>query len=138
MYAVHQLYFLVQKHLEKELTKAKTISFSQFFIVMCFLECLKKGEHSQSNVAKYLHLTEATVSRHIARLVEKGIIRRVAVSPQKRSFIIQMTPKGSREFAKARFLIDRELSSLFSVIKSSNRKNIIDNFDAVLAPLLKK
>mgnify|MGYP005617183889 FL=1 len=73
MYSVHELYFLVQKRIEMLLSKSKKITFSQFLILVGF-QCSQKKSISQSDIAERLHLTEATVSRHISTLVTLGYL----------------------------------------------------------------
>lgn len=137
MYSIHQMYFLVQKHLEQSLLKSKSISFSQFMILVGF-RCSTSGPVSQSAIAEQLYLTEATVSRHISTLVDLGLLSRTEDKTNRRKHIIKITPKGIKAFESARNTIDTELTAIFSVIKETERSNIIKNFDHVLSSLLTK
>ena len=137
MYSIHQMYFLVEKRLEHVLIKAKYISCSQFMILVGF-RCGCDAPVSQSSIAERLHLTEATVSRHISTLVEMGLLSRTEDKANRRKHIITITPKGNKTFDSARKLIDKELESIFSVIKEKDRSNIIKNFSEVLNSLLSK
>ncbi len=137
MYSVHQMYFLVEKHLEQALLRSKSISFSQFMILVGF-RCSDSGPVSQSLIADHLHLTEATVSRHISTLVDMGLLSREEDKANRRKHIIKITAKGSKAFESSKKVIDKELGSIFSVIKEKDRENIMKNFDAVLNILLSK
>ncbi len=137
MYSVHQMYFLVQKHLEHALLKSKSISFSQFMILVGF-HCSNSGPVSQSAIAEQLYLTEATVSRHISTLVKMGLLSRTEDKKNRRKHIIKVTTKGTKSFDSARTIIDKELQAIFSVIKEKDRKSITKNFDQVLSNLLTK
>jgi DNA-binding MarR family transcriptional regulator len=136
MYSVHQMYFLVQKHLEKKLQVLKTLSFSQFLIIVCFVDCKKKQESNQTDIAKYLNYTEATVSRHMEKLVKLKYIKKAKDENNKRKQVITMTELGISEFQKAKKIIEDELEKIFGVIDIKERKKIIDNFDKVLKKLI--
>jgi DNA-binding MarR family transcriptional regulator len=129
------MYFLVQKHLEKKLQGLKTLSFSQFLIIVCFVDCTKSSGNNQTNIAKYLNYTEATVSRHMEKLVKLKYIQKKRDDKNKRKQVITMTELGISEFKKAKEIIDKELEKIFEVIDIKERKKIIENFDKVLKKL---
>ena len=137
MYSIHQMYFLVQKHLEHALTKGSSLSFSQFMILVGF-KCSVNGPVSQSAIADQLYLTEATVSRHISTLVDLGYLTRVEDKENRRKHIIAITPKGRKIFEQAGSIIDKELETVFGVIKEKDRAGIMKNFSEVLTNLLTK
>lgn len=134
MYAIHQTYFLVQKHLEHILLKRKSLSFSQFFILVGFT-CSPNKPVSQSLIAERLHLTEATVSRHITTLVDLGFLSRSEDAANRRKHIILITKKGTQAFQAASKVIDKELESIFSSIPTKDRTNIIKNFYTIITTL---
>ena len=133
MYSIHQTYFLVQKKLEQKLQKVGNISFSQFLILLP-LHC--KGQTSQNDIADFLHLTEATVSRHINSLSKDGILTRKEDPDNRRKHILALTPKGIKEFTNAHKLIESELKNIFEVIPVKNRTLITKAFDTVLVKLI--
>jgi len=135
MYSIHQMYFLVQKHLEQSLLKSKSISFSQFMILVGF-HCSGSLPVSQSLIAEHLYLTEATVSRHVSVLV--GLLSRLDDKENRRKHIIKITAKGKKVFQEAEVIINTELNSIFSVIKEKDRESIMKNFSGVLSVLLAK
>ena len=141
MYSIHQMYFLVQKHLEHTLLQHKSISFSQFMILVgCNCSSLSSPDKavSQSAIAEQLYLTEATVSRHISTLVDLGYLSKKNDTANRRKHKIIVTKKGAMSFTKAETIINKELEMIFSVIKKSNRTLIIQNFERVLSLLLVK
>lgn len=137
MYSIHQLYFLVQKHLEHALSQSHHISFSQFMILVGF-QCSNSVHVSQSAIAEYLYLTEATVSRHISTLVDLGLLSRSEDETNRRKHVIRITSKGKKAFDDARNSINAELQTLFGVIKEKDRSAIMKNFNNVLTVLLAK
>jgi DNA-binding MarR family transcriptional regulator len=119
------------------LSKKKSLSFSQFLILVGF-HCGNESTGSQSAIAERLHLTEATVSRHISTLVELGFLSRAEDKTNRRKHVIVITAKGKNAFKKSAELIHKELDAIFSSIKEKDRTNIMKNFSAVLIKLLGK
>ena len=132
MYNIHQTHFLVEKHLEGKLGAAKGISFSQFLIILA-INC--KERSSQTNIAEFLYLTEATVSRHINALAKAGYVTRKDDPDNRRKHILALTAKGTRAFTSAHSIIERELTNIFEVIPTKDRAQITNAFDNVLKKL---
>lgn len=137
MYSVYQLQFLINKRLENLLLKEKSVSFSQFMILVGF-ECANNGKVSQSDIAQSLYLTEATVSRHISVLTKTGLLTQTLDAQNRRKRIIAMTPRGKIAFMKANATVTKELSTIFSVLSAVDRASIMKNFSLVLPQLLTK
>ena len=136
MYSLHQTYFLTQKRLEQKLVAAKGISFSQFLILLG-IHCNKK-EPSQTAIADFLYLTEATVSRHVSALEAEKYLTRKTDPTSRRRHILAMTAKGSTAFSKAHAVIEKELHETFSIIPAKHRGEISAAFETVIHKLLHK
>ncbi len=134
MYSMHQMHFLVQKHLEHVLLQHKSLSFSQFMILVGFT-CSSDASVSQSCIADRLNLTEATVSRHISSLVELGLLSRSEDKKNRRKHVISITEKGKKTFASASLIIDKELVNIFSSIQVKDREAIMKIFSTVLSKI---
>ena len=135
MYAIHQTYFLIEKRLEHKLRDANGVSFSQFLILLG-LHCKKRG--SQSAIADFLYLTEATVSRHISALEKEKLLTRKEDPENRRKHILTMTPRGAKAFAGAYALITNELEEMFTVIPGEDREIITNSFHRVATKLKHK
>ena len=135
MYQIHQTYFFAQKRLEHKLLLAKGVTFSQFLILFG-LQC--KEASSQTEVAQFLHLTEATVSRHLATLEKGKYLTRKEDPNNRRKHVLALTAKGQKAFAKAHGVIENELKDIFGPIPKKDRALIADAFEQVLAKLLQK
>jgi len=107
-------------------------------MVLVGFQCSATGPVSQTAIAEQLHVTEATVSRHISTLVALGYLSRVENKENRRKHIITITAKGRKAFEQARTIIEHELHIIFDVIKDSERKGIMKNFTTVLSNLLIK
>ena len=129
MYAMHQLYVLLQRHMEKVLAESKTLTFSQFWVLVCFIQC--EGT-TASDVAKKMYITEATLSLHLKRLMSQKLITKKKDKHNARKFIVSLTDKGKSEYEKAHKIVEREMKQIFKVVESENRKKIITNFDIIL------
>ena len=133
MYSLHETYFLVEKRLEQRLSEDNRITFSQFLIFLP-LHC---GENvSQSDVATFLHLTEATVSRHISTMAREGLLEKKEVVGNRRKHTLTMTVQGSAAFKKAHARIEKELKEIFAVVPEKDRSSITKTFDTVLKTLI--
>lgn len=128
------MHFLVQKHLEHVLLQHKSLSFSQFMILVGFT-CSSDASVSQSCIADRLNLTEATVSRHISSLVELGLLSRSEDKKNRRKHVISITEKGKKTFASASLIIDKELVNIFSSIQVKDREAIMKIFSTVLSKI---
>ncbi len=137
MYSIHELYFLVQKHLEQVLSKHKSLSFSQFLILVGF-KCSPDTAVSQSLIADRLNLTEATVSRHVSTLVDLQLLSRSQDVGNRRKYTLTLTQKGKKVFDAASTLIDKELNDIFSSVKEKDRADIMKNFSTILSQLQSK
>jgi DNA-binding MarR family transcriptional regulator len=137
MYTIHQMCFLVQKHLEHVLLKKKSLSFSQFMILVGF-KCSDTADVSQSEIAERLNLTAATVSRHISVLVDHGYLERANDAKNRRKHIITITDKGKKAFEKASHIIETELTRIFQPISQKDRTSIMKNFSTIAHSLLAK
>lgn len=133
MYSLHETYFLVEKRLEQKLFEDGGITFSQFLIFLP-LHC---GEDvSQSDVANFLHLTEATVSRHITTMARDGLLEKREVTGNRRKHTLTQTAKGEAAFKKAHTIIESELKEIFAVVPEKDRAKISHTFDTVLKALI--
>lgn len=135
MYQIHQTYFFAQKRLEHELTRAKGISFSQFLILLG-LHC--KESSSQTEIADFLYLTEATVSRHITALEKGKYLTRKEDPQNRRRHVLTLTAKGEKAFVAAHKVIEDELKDIFGPIPKKDRALISTAFERVLAKLIGK
>lgn len=132
MYAIHQTHFLLEKRLVSRLQQAGRISFSQFLVLIA-LSC--SSNPSQREVADFLFITEATVSRHIEALRAGGYLSRSNNPNSRRSHILTLTEKGRREIKKTQEVLNQELDAVFLPIKDEERKSISTAFERIVNSL---
>lgn len=133
MYSLHETYFMTEKRLEQRLAMKDGITFSQFLILLP-LNC--NGSASQNDIAEFLHLTEATVSRHVSGLVKNGYIIKHEEKGNRRKHILKLSKNGAAAFTKAHTAIEQELKNIFHIIPAKDRENISKSFELVLEKLI--
>ncbi len=130
--------FLTEKRLEKKLGGVSPLSFSQFVILMGVTCQQHSDTGTQSTLADFLHMTEATISRHIKILSEQGFLTREESTLQKKVKIIKLTEQGNAVFKKAEKIIQKELDAIFSPLGETEQKKLSKQFDtlhlSILAP----
>jgi DNA-binding MarR family transcriptional regulator len=132
LYAIHQSHFLIEKRLAERLAEAGRISFSQFMVLSGIACCAKR---SQSDIAEYLFLTEATVSRHVRTLIAGGLLTKKVNPKSKREFILSITTKGRREMERVRDVVEREIESIVSPLRTSDRDALMQAMSSLLSSL---
>lgn len=132
MYSLHQTYFLTLKRLDSRLQKTQNLTFSRFLILLSF-HC--KGTISQQNVANFLHLTEATVSRHINGLTKEGLLKKTINVKNRREHILSLTDKGKEAFKRAHDEIESELEILFDHVTTKERDSTSIVFEKIITKL---
>ncbi len=135
MYGIHKTHFLIHKRLEQKLEKAKSITFSQF-IIFVGLNCASSQTPSQVEIAEFLNMTEATMSRHIASLARSGYLVRKIDPTNKRRYTLTTTARGKKAFEKTQKIVEKELDFIFAVIPTKDRAVISRTFEKVLTQLL--
>jgi DNA-binding MarR family transcriptional regulator len=137
MYQLHESVFLIEKRLEKKLSLISPLSFSQFVILMG-VSCKGSNIGGQSSLAEFLHMTEATVSRHISRLSKDDFLIKISNPANKKEKNLVLTDEGQRNFNKAQKALKHELSIIFSPLTESEQKKIMSSIALLTASLVKE
>lgn len=128
MYALHRTNFLIAKRLEHTLAATSGLTFSQF-LVLIPLKC--RSNLAQSDIAEFLQLTEATVSRHIAQLGFSGHLKRAEDPENGRKYMLTLTPRGERAYTKALAVIEGELEKIFRIIPERDRAHLHKTLESI-------
>lgn len=132
LYFLHQIYFALGKHMEKKFAECCKLTFSQFWIVHCVVECKNEKENSQSFIAKVMHLSEATVSKHIEKLVKLDVLKKRIDKKNRRQFILEITKKGDKEYQKSVTTLSYELDKIFGKVEKTHESIVTNNFKIIL------
>ena len=77
----------------KELSKVHSISAAQ---LNCLLALFENGPLPPSQIAKHMLVKSSTVTGVVDRLEQKGLVRRVRTSPDRRIVTIELTEVGNQ------------------------------------------
>lgn len=102
---IHRLAFMIDNITNQSLKNNNiSLSNSQYLIVKCIYI---QGVTSQKEIASYLGVTPAAISRHCKVLENSGIIKISGF--RKRAYKIKLTSKGESLFVKAFKLLSKDL-----------------------------
>lgn len=104
------------------------IGFSQFKIMMVLQ---KKPQIQQKQIAAALSQTEASISRQIKLLFDKGLLQTTVSPKNRREHITTLTPKGVRYTEEAR----RIMSDFFGPIFENFSDKQLDQLTELLTKL---
>ncbi len=119
MYSLHVLQGELEKRIETVLAKKDNLSLSQYLVLVGFASSV--GSLSQAKLAEKLRLTEATISRHIGILIERGLLARKKEVNNKKSYALSLTPLGIEVFQKTEERILEEVEKYFSILSKQEK-----------------
>ena len=123
-YLLHHLSFVLDRQSDQVLQEQLGIGFSQFKILMV----LKWNPSVQQKViADNLGQTEASVSRQIKLLKNKGMLARKISSKNKREHITALTPKGERLTEAALEILNKYHSPIFARLGEKQRTEMLNS-----------
>lgn len=76
---------------------------------------------NQKEIAQEVHVSKATLSVRLDKLVNIGLITRVVDENDKRNYILELTPLGKEKMLKGREIMS---SSLFPVLKDFTQEDV--------------
>ena len=133
VYGIHRTYSLLMRRYDKILVKENTLSFSQFIIMNALFSC----GHScnQSQLAEYLMLTEASISRHISLLKRKKYVVTVVEKNKvtgKKIATLDLTGTGKGILEKNEMLLRQELQSIGAHIDVKEKEIALDTIQSIM------
>jgi len=129
----HKISFLKEKVIDCLLKKEMNLSFPQYAVLLfCDLfPCV-----SQQKIAEFRNCTEASVSKTIKLMMNKGFLTRKGVKGDKRKNEIKLTTKGNRLLKRAKMVVKKEFDLLCSSLTKTEYKNIGNLLDKVFERVL--
>lgn len=116
---LHKAVFATDRHANTLLSKEDSY-FSDFLILNALLSC---EDHSQHNIAMYLNLTPAAVSRRIDALVTRGLAKRTEDPNSRRSNRIALTAKGKAEVARMQKILGQGFKNQISSLSAKEMQS---------------
>lgn len=123
-YLIHHLAFALDRQSDQVLQERLGIGFSQFKILMA---AKWKGSVQQKRIAKYLSQTEASVSRQVKILQEKGFVESKPNPKSRREKITVLTLKGERILERAMLVLNEHHSPMMEQLSPKQQIQFIDS-----------
>lgn len=125
---MHHLASVLSRQSDEALQQRLGIGFSQFKILMCLGE---GGVVRQRQIAECLGQTEASVSRQIRLLHDKGLLKSAVSPTNRREHITDLTAKGQRIVSEAFIILNEYHQPLFDRLGSSQ----LEHFQSILSSM---
>ncbi len=121
-YLLQHLAFTMSRQNDQILQERLGLGFSQFKILMV----LHRNPHiQQRDIADALGQTEASISRQIKLMIDKGLLRSTANSENRRQHITTPTSKGNRLADEAMVVLNNYHSPMFSRLSEKDQEQLI-------------
>ncbi|MGF7228634.1 MAG: MarR family winged helix-turn-helix transcriptional regulator [Candidatus Saccharibacteria bacterium] len=130
-YLVQHVGDVLDRQLDQVLQEQLGIGISQYK-VLSLLTDSEEGQ-GQRMLAKHLGQTEASVSRQITLLLERGMVSAHINAKNKRQNLVSITPKGGKVADAARLASEHYLESLWPAVSDKQQKQLQDALAVVHA-----
>ncbi len=120
-FLLHKTVFLLSKIAGRLLHDRVGITFPQFLLLVCIA---RHPEAAQRDIARFRDMTEAAISRHMAELVQRGLLTRRKSRSRRRAQLLALTPAGTRLLRGCTTLLQNEFSKLFRVLPTAQERAI--------------
>ncbi len=122
-YLINHLAFVFSKQSDQVLQERLGVGFSQLKILMI----LRWRPHiQQREIADSLGQTEASISRQIKLLHEKGLLRTQVNPRNRREHITTLTSKGDRFTEEALRVLDEYHAPVFKSLSAKERQKLLE------------
>ena len=129
---IREIIYLIRRLMQagelytKELSKKYQVSAPQ---VNCLIALYENGPLPLSQVAKLIMVKSSTVTGIIDRLEQKGLVRRVRSSPDRRMITIELTEAGNALAQHAPPPIQRKIVDGLKRLPTSETEKIVDGLN---------
>ena len=107
---------------DRLLYKKLGLTFSQFKIIIALKT---KANATQSTIANFWNITEASVSRQLNLLIKKKIVTKTKSKTDQREYRLRLTTNGKSAVIKAVSLIDKTFEKILKPISENEKNNFI-------------
>ncbi len=122
-YMLNHLAFVLGRHSDQVLQEQLGIGFSQFKIMMV----LKwRPSVQQKQIADKLGQTEASISRQIKLLHDKGLLGTRISADNKREHITTLTPKGEKLTERAMLILNNYHAPTFASLTAKQQQTLLE------------
>lgn len=129
-YRLSALSGLTQRLLEATLTRSG-VTIAQWRVYMCLLT---HGPSHLNGIVAFTHLPQSSLSRSIAAMHDRGLVRNARNATDRRIARIEITPKGRRHLAALTEKIDAACADAFR-LSPAEEVRLIRQLDVLIARL---
>jgi DNA-binding MarR family transcriptional regulator len=129
-YRLSTLSGLTQRLLEVTLARGG-VTIAQWRVYLCLVT---KGPSALNGVVAFTHLPQSSLSRSIAAMHERGLVRNARDATDRRIARIEITPKGRRDFAALTGAIEAACADAFR-LSPAEETLLIRRLDELIARL---
>ena len=102
------------------------------------LASIHYGINTVGGIAELRGVAQPTISKMVESLAQRGMIRRVHDSEDKRQVTLELTKKGASTFMQAQQTIQTKLSHRFDGLTEVEKKKAVDCLDQLESLLIKR
>ena len=125
-YRFHKLSLLLERVVSASLLDGADLTFAQFKILMSLNH---NAEATGAQIADYLGLTEAAVSRQVSQLVDHGYLKRELDTVHRRQHRLTVTARGRVVTDKTRRVLGESVEPVFAEIDEAVRQQLGETLD---------
>jgi DNA-binding MarR family transcriptional regulator len=123
-FLLQRLAFLLARVNDQVLQERLGIGFSQFKILMILQW---KPNVQQKHIANQLGQTEASISRQIKLLEDKGMLTAEVNPSNKREHVTKLTGRGERTIEKAFEVLNNYHAPMFDQLSEKQRQQVVES-----------
>lgn len=127
---IMRLAFSIEKVADRKLRRDLGLGVSQFRMLMV----IRRGVAvRQRDIAEYWGVAEASVSRQIETLREKGFVAHRRAQKNRREHTLELTPRGLALVERALAAMESELDGFVSAVPARRRAGLASGLRTLLA-----
>ena len=127
-YLLHELAHLIDAESDQVLMERLGIGFAQFKVLLVLDD---RDEVTQKHIAESLHQTEASISRQVAILKQKGLIQSHRSESNRRQHIISLTSRGAQMIDRATTALNSYHGPMFERLSEKQQLQIAEALNLI-------
>jgi len=132
LHLLHKAVFAFDRHADRVLHEQHQCSFSQFLVLLAVGHC---PAASQRDIAAFLNLTPAAVSRMLDTLVQSGMLSREQSPASRRTNVVTLTPAGATHLRDMQSALAATFTELTESISEKHLRNASGTMEMLLGSL---
>ncbi len=134
-YKIHKVVFVMDKLADSTLQKKLDLTLSQFLILM---NIVQNPGLNQLQIAQFLEITQAAVSRQIEVLKNKNLIIIEQNEENRREHLLYPTALGKQIFTRSNQILHEAFDQLYEIMNEKEKENLEKSLDKLLSSVCGK